>query len=198
MARKRKQNEEAPGWVWMLFGLAIGLIIALGVYINKPSDSAPKPLTAQPQDLEPAQAETLPAIEDTAAEMADNTDDGAVTTKPNEDPNRFSFYDVLPQFEVIVPEVETPARRRSPTVAIAEPGTYVLQAGSFRADTDAESRRAQLALLGIESRLQRVSIDDQTFHRVRIGPIAELDELNDIRSRLLDANIDSLVMRLTE
>ena len=31
---------------------------------------------------------------------------------------------------------------------------------------------------GIESHIQRVSIDDRTYHRVRIGPIDDLEELN--------------------
>ena len=36
---------------------------------------------------------------------------------------------------------------------------------------DADRVRAQLALLGVESKVQRVSIDNDTWHRVRIGPI---------------------------
>ena len=35
--------------------------------------------------------------------------------------------------------------------------------------------RRSLALLGIESHVQRVTIDDDVFHRVRIGPIDDLD-----------------------
>ena len=72
----------------------------------------------------------------------------------------------------------------------------VLQAGSFSEFTDADRRRATLALQGIESRIQRVTIDDKTYHRVRIGPIDDLDQLNVLRARLRAANIDVLRIRL--
>jgi len=51
-------------------------------------------------------------------------------------------------------------------------------------------------LLGIESRIQRVSIDDKTYHRVRIGPTRDLDNLNALRDRLRQAQIDVLRIRL--
>ena len=80
--------------------------------------------------------------------------------------------------------------------AIVEPGLYVLQAGSFTLHTDADRRRAELALHGIESQIQRVTIDDKTYHRVRIGPTDDLNELNMLRSRLRAAQIDVLRIRL--
>jgi cell division protein FtsN len=72
----------------------------------------------------------------------------------------------------------------------------VLQAGSFSRYEDADRRRANLAMQGIESIVQRVTIDDKTYHRVRIGPIDDLDELNILRARLRAANIDVLRIRL--
>ena len=80
--------------------------------------------------------------------------------------------------------------------AVVEPGVYVLQAGSFSTHGDADRRRAELALHGIESSIQRVTIDDRTYHRVRIGPTDDLDELNLLRSRLRAAEIDVLRIRL--
>jgi cell division protein FtsN len=58
--------------------------------------------------------------------------------------------------------------------------------------------QASLALLGVESRIQRVTIDDAVFHRVRIGPITDLDELNRVRSRLREARIEPLLMKVQE
>ena len=51
----------------------------------------------------------------------------------------------------------------------------MLQAGSFGAAADADRMQANLALLGFESHVQRVTIDDDVFNRVRIGPIGDLD-----------------------
>jgi len=43
-----------------------------------------------------------------------------------------------------------------------------------------------------------VNIGRDVFHRVRVGPIDDLDELNRIRGRLRDARIESLLMKATD
>ena len=95
-------------------------------------------------------------------------------------------------------EWQPPAVAQPDPRAVLEPGVYVLQAGSFSRYEDADRRRAELALHGIESSIQRITIDDKTYHRVRIGPIDNLDELNVTRSRLRAANIDVLRIKLGE
>ena len=60
----------------------------------------------------------------------------------------------------------------------------------------AERMRATLALLGMESRLQRVSIDDDAYHRVRIGPTSDLNELNRYRRQLWDAEIEVMLIKV--
>jgi len=103
---------------------------------------------------------------------------------------------MLPNFEVIIPEQEADVKRDAVVEAVQKSGTYVLQAGSFAQLADADRRRAELALLGIESRIQHVSIDERSFHRVRIGPTDDLDKLNRIRNQLRQADIDVLRIRL--
>ena len=103
---------------------------------------------------------------------------------------------MLPNFEVIIPEQEPDVAADVESKAVIEPGLYVLQAGSFSAYADADRRRDELGLHGIESQIQRVTIDDKTYHRVRIGPTDDLDELNILRSRLRAAQIDVLRIRL--
>ena len=44
---------------------------------------------------------------------------------------------------------------------------------------------------GIESKIQKVSIDTDVWHRVRIGPYTDLDALNRVRTRLRQADIDA-------
>ena len=91
---------------------------------------------------------------------------------------------------------EADVQAESGRQAVVATGLYVLQAGSFTEYEDADRRRATLALQGIESKIQRVTIDDNTYHRVRIGPIDDLTELNVLRSRLREAQIDVLRIRL--
>jgi len=190
MAKRRKRRssrstrsarkQEYPGWAWGVWGLAIGLSVAAAVWV---SDRRPQP------------------VDNTIPRVANNIDNNGETTV-NEDvqaeskPSRFEFYDILPLFEVIIPEEDPEVAADLEAKAVDTPGTYVLQAGSFTTLVDADRRRAQLALQGIESAIQRVTIDDKTYHRVRIGPIDDLDELNMIRSRLRAAKIDVLIIRL--
>ena len=97
---------------------------------------------------------------------------------------------------MVVPEVESTAGPSAKAKPVDEPGSYVLQAGSFGAAADAEKLKANLALLGIESRVQKVAIDDDVYHRVRIGPITDLDKLNRVRRQLHDAHINAMLMKV--
>jgi len=178
--RKRRQ-QEYPGWMWMLFGLGVGLSVALAIFMK---------------DREPAAVQAAAPVPASLANTIDSKNELA-TALPAEPPERrFDFYDMLPNFEVIIPEQEPDVSQDKEPKAVERPGNYVLQAGSFTDFADADRRRAQLALQGIESRIQRVSIDDKTYHRVRIGPTRDLDELNAFRNRLRQAQIDVLRIRI--
>jgi cell division protein FtsN len=216
MARRKRKSDEAPGWVWMLFGLGIGLIIALGVYMNRePTENAaatqqtplPEPPPVEPVAQPTVAAQPEPETGTSLIDDAPAADESATRSQPEsgpeseaggEDPQRFGFFEFLESFEVVVPEFETPQSEPEQIAAIEDPGTYVLQAGSFLTEVDADAQRARIALLGVESRIQRVSIDERRFHRVRIGPIEDLENLNLIRTRLAGAGIESIVMRLNE
>jgi hypothetical protein len=190
MARPRKKTtrrrrQQASGWIWMLYGLAIGLTVALGVYLHdRRSLNAP---------LSPRAGIKTPSAsggEDNAAETGEATE-------------HYDFYDKLRTFEVptyeevILPEHEA-VDKSTPSAQPGPPGTFVLQAGSFKNFSDADRRKAQLALLGIEAQIQKVSIDDNTFHRVRIGPIFDPASAKDMQRRLSQSDIEALVIRLRD
>jgi cell division protein FtsN len=194
MARRNRngRNQPAPGWVWMLFGIAIGLVVAAGVYFR----TSPPP-SATRTDVAPAQAEP-PVTREPSAPSGTTRSRPAPPSAAEPAESRFDFYEILPQFEVVVPEVETAAGPATRTRPVEEPGSYVLQAGSFSTAADADRRKASIALLGIESRIQRVTVDDDVYHRVRIGPISNLDSLNRTRKQLRDAGIDTMLMKVPQ
>ena len=114
-----------------------------------------------------------------------------------ESQEKYDFYKMLPNFEVVVPEKDKEVKRDLPdTARIERPGVYVLQAGSYRNEADADRVRAQLALQGIDAKVQRVAVDTDVWHRVRIGPISKLEELNKLRRQLRAAEVDALVIRV--
>jgi cell division protein FtsN len=169
--RSRSRREPFSGWTGLLIGLVAGLAVGLAFYFFDPRAPSEAPAARQ---AEPASARA--ATEEEPAE-------------------RYDYYNMLPNFEVVVPEREVAVDRDSP-VAAQPKGAYVLQAGSYKKFEDADRVRAQLALQGIESNVQRVSIDSNTWHRVRVGPITDLAELNRVKQRLTEAEIDVLVVRV--
>lgn len=185
-ARKRKSQQGFPGWAWMLFGLSIGLSVALSIYLHD--------RVLLDSILPEVPAPAIRQSDDTTS--VDRNDESSSNSRTEGEEERFTFYEMLPRFEVVIPDQEPDVKLDSEPQAIDEPGIYVLQAGSFSEYADADRRRAVLAMQGIESHIQRVSIDDRTYHRVRIGPIDDLEELNVTRSRLRAARIDVLRIRL--
>ena len=199
MAKRRKRRaarpakkQDFPGWLWMLFGLAVGLSVAFAVYMRDGQRvySAPA-ATHEPASLEaplPGNVENPTPIEAEAEPETEST--------PTE--KRFTFYELLPNFVVEIPERPQDAAADVEPKAVVEPGVYVLQAGSFSMEIDADRRRAELALHGIESKIQRVKINDKNYYRVYVGPTEDLDELNLLRSRLRAAKIDVFRIRLSD
>ena len=112
---------------------------------------------------------------------------------------RFDFYTILPSQEVVVPEAEPPTQKKAePDSKKAKPvpeGVYYLQAGSFRKFNEANSMRARVILLGTEASIQSVTIDRDTWHRVRVGPYRNLAQLREVRQRLRDDKIETLLIR---
>jgi len=114
-----------------------------------------------------------------------------------EESERFEFYDMLPDAEVEVPVQPTTSGGAMPA-PISVPGTYVVQAGAFPNFEEADKVKARLALLGIVSEIQVADTNERRFHRVRIGPIDNLDQLNRLRNRLRQNGIEYLVIPVGE
>ena len=136
----------------------------------------------------------------------------------------FDFYTLLPETEVVVEKPKPIANQpqkpivSSPPEEMAEPPkplnetsqqtqqaaveqpadavTYMIQVGSFKKLEDADGFRARLAFLGIESKVQTVTIDNaDTWHRVQVGPVAGREKADALQKQLRDNNIDSLLLR---
>jgi len=165
------------------YGMLAGIVVASMAFVylggppRRPKDSADAP-RPDPYRAAPADAES-----------------GGVG--PGRTAEKYDFYQMLPNFEVVVPEKDKDVKRDLPAAAkIERPGVYVLQAGSYRNEADAERVRVQLALQGVNAKVQRVAVDADVWHRVRIGPITNLDELNKVRRQLRAAEVDALVIRV--
>ncbi len=176
MSRDYKNGGTTPGrgsplGVGVLIGLLLGLCIALGValIINK----GPTPFVEKKTVSAPEQKQSAVAPE--------------VKTK-------FDFYKILPGTEEAVTDKEF---RRSATPAAKD--VYFLQVAAFQSPADADNLKAQLALTGIEARIQTAQLPDgRTWHRVRIGPFNDMNELNASRAALKQNNLEANLIKVRE
>jgi cell division protein FtsN len=166
----------------LAIGFGAGLCIAGVVYITDhrtPDASA----QLQPQRPTPRHADAGPT-------------DAQLAATPGAE-GKYDFYQMLPKFEVVVAEKER-GTRVAPAAQIDRPGTYFLQVGSYRDEAIADRIHAKLAKLGIDSTVQRIAVDADVWHRVRIGPIKDLPKLNRLRQQLNSSDLDSLVIAVDE
>ena len=173
-----KRNQGTPAWMWLMTGVLMGLGLAYYLWS--------KGFIPQPQ---------VDAIVTEESAPADAEEVAPATGEPKK--SRYDFFTVLPEMEVIVPEQELSKKSQPGDTATvpADSDSYLLQVGSFREKTDAEQMKARLALLGITTRIQTVTVNGATWHRVRVGPVSGARRADEMRKQLTDNGIDSLVMK---
>lgn len=132
---------------------------------------------------------TLPAT----TNPGDTPEAAPTTAVPAEPPKpRFDFYTMLPEQTIDGP-VE-PAEVAKPPPGTAEV-TYLLQAGSFRQREDADRRRAELLLLGLEPRIEETNSDNGRWYRVYLGPFNSHSAMTRARSLTAAQDIDTLLLK---
>jgi cell division protein FtsN len=181
-----KSAKPAPRWVWMGIGLLPGLFIALMVYLSGYTLESAEKVARSP-------SVNTPAREKADARSVRKMPEATIPEPPSAP--RFDFYTILPEMEVAVPEHELADEVAQ--APVAQPGSYILQAGSFKSFAEADRLKASLILLGIGATIQTVSIDNKdTWHRVQIGPYQNLSELNRVRERLKQHHIEVVLLRI--
>ncbi|WP_421841061.1 SPOR domain-containing protein [Marinobacter algicola] len=159
---------------WILSLAAVGGFIGFIAYLN----SLP---TSEPRQGEKATAAESPAA---AKEKPPET---AAKEKPG-----FRFYDMLPDSEVVPPEVEeyTPGPGQ-------QTFDYLVQTGSFRQQQDAERQRAEIAFQGLRAQVKRIDLDSGSiWYRVNVGPFTSRSQMNAAIDKLVNLNIQPLVRKI--
>jgi cell division protein FtsN len=106
----------------------------------------------------------------------------------------FDFYTILPELEVVVDKDDQSSSAASNKKLPA--GKYVLQVGSFKSSDEADSLKAQLALMGVETNIETVKVNTINWHRVRVGPSKDIDQLQTTQQRLRVKNMDSILLKV--
>ncbi len=192
--RRRRKRKSPPGWLWLLAGLTLGLFVAFLFYLQQRPATSPIAARTPTTPAPTSQSLNVPAVnQDTRAVRKTET---AKALPPPPKP-RFDFYTILPEMEVPVPEQEITGQPREGVPQVEAPGTYLLQVSAFRTRQQADQLKAKLALLGLQSDIQTVTINNtETWHRVRVGPFSDLKALNTARARLKENQLDAILLRV--
>ena len=163
-----KQPARAPtsGWRWYGAGVLTGGFLSFLLYLG-----------------------TLSSPGGALQEPAGAPQPAAEPPKP-----RFDFYTLLPAQTTDV-EVEPAAAVAKPRTSTKSSEMYVLQAGSFRQREDAERRRAELLLLGLEPQVEETTGDNGRWYRVYLGPFEAHEKMARARGLTANQNIDTLLLK---
>jgi cell division protein FtsN len=184
---ERKNGGRGSGSSFLL-GILVGLLLGLGIalgaawYINKMPSPFLHSTPAVKNDTPKAAAPDIPKVE------------GKTTPAPDGKP-RFDFYKILPGSETPTPG-QQPKEAQKPTAVAKE--AFFLQAGAFQNASDADNLKARLALLGVEASIQTTTIPDKgVWHRVRIGPYTNVEELNKARDTLKQNGVETTLSKVS-
>ena len=201
MARNSSNRSAPPRkggslLIGILIGMVVGLAIAAGVawYILK----TPNPFAGkEPREaarLVPDVVKPAPAAKPVPVPASEAAASGVGEGKP-----RFEFYKVLTDKQDAAPAqkgsepaaIESKLIPAKPTEKV-DKEAYFLQAGAFTNMDDADRLKAKLAMLGMESSVQTVTIPEKgVWHRVRLGPYKGADEMNKALAALKQNGINA-------
>ncbi len=132
---------------------------------------------------------------------------------------QYDFYTVLPEIEEVLPKeaappptpvvsVKTKPVSKAASKAGAKPATrdirtlppgsaYMLQVVSYGHQADAERLKAKLALGGMRASLQKVSIENKDYFRVRIGPYLDYGTMTSDDYKLSKLGFKAMRLRVS-
>ena len=200
-------NKQRGGTILgLVIGLVVGLAVAVVVAVMITKTSTPftnKLGMAKPTDapaiqvIDPNKPLYGSAYKEAPAdrrevERAPETANGDTADESAENAAKYLGAESVPEAIGLNPKLaETSSAKKNSD----EKAAFYLQVGAFREASDAESVRAKLALIGVESNVNEKNSEGDNLYRVRIGPFDQIDEMNRMRSKLVENSIDVAVIK---
>lgn len=173
--------------------LGIGASVAVAIYVKKGDTPFQEKVTPAPE---------VAAVDKPADKS--NVPEAAPAAEAPKKEDRFTFYGILTGSEspVTEQEVKQATEQKAPPAASSEQPAapsenYYLQVGAFQTEQEADNTKAKLALIGLEAVVQTATIPEKgILHRVRVGPLANLEEINKARSELARNGFDAALIKI--
>ncbi len=180
--RSKSTNKGNPLFTGLLIGVLMGVAASLGVVMFIKGGDSP---FAKQTSSEVTKSVSQKMQEQANAEQANTDNNAAAEANADNAETRFDFYTILPGSESKVSaEEEIKIKEETPEPALQI--SYYLQVGAFQTGEEADNMKAKLALQGFESVVQTATTADKAiWHRVRVGPLSNLDQINKTKNDLL-------------
>lgn len=197
----RRHRPRSCVW-WFLVGALFGSF-GVGLYwMVEAPDQVPAPVAVIPKAERPAppqpsfQFPTL--LKDTVVDTSVGKPLPPPAPRPEPPPRDPVVPPPAPGEPVArQPAPVSPVPPASQTPRPAPQGSYLLQVGSFKRAADAERMKAQLALLGISTRVESVTINTgEVYHRVRTGPFDGKQAMEEARKTLKRHGQESMAIKV--
>ena len=220
----KKQGQRGGFVLGLIVGVLLGLAVSLAValYIAKvPIPFINKvPLRTAEQDVEEALRNknwdpNAPLAGKAGAKVASGVVGGAAnSTSPSSASSAVAPVPAAtassPASTAVTPPhkaVEKPAEKAaekkaepkaaaSAAAATADPFMYFVQAGAYVKTEDAEQQRARLAMLGFSAKVLEREQSGRTVMRVRIGPLDNREEAEELQRKVEAAGIEANLVRV--
>ncbi len=178
--RSKNTSKGNPLFTGLLIGILMGVAASLGVVMFIKGGESP---FAQQTSNEITKSVSEKMQDKAIADQANA--DAAAQAGADGTQNRFDFYTILPGSESKVSaEEEIKIKDDAPEPALQI--SYYLQVGAFQTGEEADNMKAKLALQGFEAVVQTATTADKAiWHRVRVGPLTNLDQINKTKNDLL-------------
>ena len=218
-APQRKPAASGGTLLGVLIGLGLGLLVASAVAYFAYQKGSPFKTLDNPNP--PSSTAPLKAPEPTAAAKSsaegkiafpnanNSTNNNAPQTNPAAPPKEPAREAVKEAVKEVAKEVnkevskESAKPAKSASAQKEEPATgneaagkpLFLQAGAFTNKADAETRKAALALVGLEAKVTEITKDDKPVYRVRVGPFDSPENATKARGDMARNGIDSVLVK---
>ncbi|MDQ7015003.1 MAG: SPOR domain-containing protein [Gammaproteobacteria bacterium] len=208
--KRAPKKSGLPRWAVLLILLIVAAFVTFLYFLNQKLPVASNPL----EIIKPRSDVRIPNQAEVKPEPSEATTEQPASPK-------FEFYNVLPELEVVLPQVKNvlqplltkplerpkaaaieskvevaPATAKlTPVVANKSTTSRYFQVGSFKRRGDAERRQVELILLGLEAKIQSARIKGVTWYRVRFGPYDSAAKIARIKTKLRKNRVDFLLIK---
>jgi cell division protein FtsN len=193
-----KRRPRSCVW-WFLFGTLVGGFGVGSYWMKVAPDVVPPPMAALPKTERPAPPKAsfqFPNIlRDTEVDIREDRKPLPPPAARPEPPPKPPA-DTAEPADSAKPGEDKP-KPKAETAAVATAGSYILQVGSFKTAKDAEHVKAQLAMLGVSTRVQSVTLKDGAiWHRVVTGPLNGKKAVDETRATLKKHGKDAMPIKV--